>query len=147
MPKNLQTPFRCQDGVFQDFGHNKVDFVASLWAPFWPSFNHIIWFFWIGHHPSRKAFNLISFEIVLASLKGCLLPSLLGLVMCLGGNQGGVTRLVVYTPNQRLDLRLARRICWGGLGWWPFLNNQNIWFYDDQWRAWKDALKVQLCFI
>jgi hypothetical protein len=52
-------------------------FCASLWALLWPSFNHIMWFYWIGCHTSCKSFDHISFGIVLASLKGCLVPSLL----------------------------------------------------------------------
>ena len=45
----------------------------------------------------HKAFDLVSFKIVLANLMGC--SSMMVLVVYLRGNQWGLTGLVTFTPN------------------------------------------------
>ena len=95
MPKTLKTPYLCKEGVLDTL---KLVLV-SLRTLLWPSFDHNMWFSCIGHHLNCKAFDLIYFGIVLASLKGCLSPTLVDLIMCSGRNQGGIIGLVACTHN------------------------------------------------
>ena len=87
--KAWKTPSCCREGVFQNIGHTIFGFVP-LCDPL--SIYHLIiicGFFELTITLVAKGLVLAYFRIVLASLKGCLLPLLFGLVVYLGGNQGG----------------------------------------------------------
>ena len=122
----------CQEGVFQNYGHTEVGFFASLWAPFWPSSIIICGFLKLAITPTTRLSSLLGSSL---QVKGLFVAFIVGFGCgCLFGRQpmgfNYVGSMHPPSPTKQLVIKMARRICWGRLWWWPILTNQIIWFYD-----------------
>ena len=99
MPKSLKNTLLLPRGCFSKYWTHHIWFCASLWSPFYISFNHNMWFFWTHHHLSCKGSCPRLFADCPCKFKGVFVALVVWFGSVFGRQPRGLIGLMACTPK------------------------------------------------
>lgn len=99
MPKSLKNTLLLPRGCFSKYWTHHIWFCASLWSPFYISFNHNMWFFWTHHHLSCKGSCPRLFSDCPCKFKGVFVALVVWFGSVFGRQPRGLIGLMACTPK------------------------------------------------